>query len=313
MSIVTVTMNPCIDKTFTVDHVVPDRKLQARDVQRYPGGGGLNVARAIGRLGGRALALWSCGGPNGQLLSQLLEREHVKQRAIPIAGTTRENVIAYESSSDQQYRFGLPGPRLSAGELDTWARSVEGIDPPPAYMVLSGSLPPGVPADWYGRLIDASSEQTRVVVDTKGEALRRALRAGVFLIKPNVSELEEIVGHELDGDEAIERGAREIISRGASTTVLVSLGRAGALLITPDERRFVRAPTVRARSKVGAGDSMVGGLVHGLARGWELVDAVKLGVAAGTAAVMTEGTELCRGEDVRRLYACMSSEEQQAA
>lgn len=300
--IVTATLNPCIDKTVSVDRVLPDRKLRATHVRHYPGGGGLNVSRAIAHLGGEALGIWSAGGPMGELLEGLLRREEIPNRPIRIAGTTRENVIVRETSTNLYYRFGMPGPDLRPEELDAWIRGVGQLEPSPDYFVVSGSLPPGVAPRFMNRLISAVPERTRVIVDTKSDALRAALETGVYLVKPNIHELSELVERELCGDDDVHRAATHFIQEGLVEVVLVSLGKGGALLVTKEACVHVRTPSVKPRSKVGAGDSMVAGLVLGLSEGRELTDAVKLGVAAGAAAVMTPGTELCRGPDAYRLY-----------
>lgn len=301
MTVVTVTLNPCIDKTFSVERVVPDRKLAAENVREYPGGGGINVARVITRLGGDARALWSCGGDTGRRLARLLDAENVPHEPIPIEGEVRENLIATDASSGEQYRFGMPGPLLTDGERAHWVECLQQLPSSARYVVFSGSLPGGMPAEWYGDLLRAVPSGTRVVVDTKRDALRRALQAGVYLIKPNARELGEATGRELSDDEQIERAAREIVERGGAEVVIVSLGRGGALLVTADGIERFSAPSVPVRSKVGAGDSLVGGLVTALDQGRRLEEAASLGVAAGAAAFMTEGTELCRREDTERL------------
>ncbi len=303
-TIVTVTLNPSIDRSFSVERAVPEIKLEAADDRRDPGGGGVNVARAVTRLGGSVTALWSRGGHTGTLLEELIEKEGVRQVPIPIGDWTRENVIVRERASGQQYRFGLPGPTFTREDLDRHAERL--ADVRADYLVLSGSLPFGVTPEWFAGQISRAPAGSRVVVDTKGEALERALEVGVFLIKPNIDELEAIMRRKLDVDERVEDAARSIIERRGAQMVLVSLGRGGAVLVTNDVALHVRAPHVRIRSKVGAGDSMLGGVVFALSRGWAPEDAARFGVAAGSAAVMNEGTELCRREDTERLYAAMS-------
>jgi 6-phosphofructokinase 2 len=308
-AIVTVTLNPSIDKFFAVNRVVPDRKLLAHDVRQDPGGGGINVARAITYLGGQAMALWSCGGLMGELLATLLDGDGIEHQRVAVGEATRENIIVYDESIDDQYRFGMPGPRLDDSELRRWKDCVSGLEPAPQYLVLSGSLPPGASAGWFAEVIGQAPEGARVVVDTKGDALHQAIQTGVYLIKPNVNELEELVQQELDSDDKVEDAARQIVASGGASVVLISLGRAGALLATAQGFEHIRAPVVRYRSKVGAGDSMVAGMVHALVQGMSLGQAARYGVAAGTAAVMTEGTGLCRREDVERLYECMQRED----
>lgn len=302
MEIVTITLNPCIDKTLRVERVMPERKLPVTRVRRYPGGGGINVARVIGRLGGSAQALWSCGGSTGKLLAELLDREDVSNTPVPMQQDTRENLIITDESSDQQYRLGLPGPGLTPSERSDWQKRLHDRPRPPRFAVFSGSLPEEVPPDWYAELLRSLPPETKVVVDTKRGALAKALEIGVYLIKPNVHELEEVVGRELGDDEQIVEAGRELIRHGGAESLLVSLGRGGAILVSAEDHERLSAPAVKVRSKVGAGDSMVGGLVFALARGLPMGDSARMAIAAGAAAVMTEGTDLCRREDVERIY-----------
>lgn len=305
MTVVTVTVNPCIDKTFSVPRLVTERKLSASDVRCYPGGGGINVARVIQRLGGNVKALWSCGGATGPILAGLLEAEALSHVPVPIRGAVRENVIVRDRSTDQQYRFGMPGPEISAAERRAFCVLLAEHAASARYAVLSGSLPAGAPPAWYAELVRCLPSSVRIVLDTKHEALASALDAGAYLIKPNVHELEELVGRELGDDTRIEAAARSLIDRRAAEVVLVSLGRGGALLVTADGAERLTAPAVPMRSKVGAGDSMVGGVVAALSRGRSLSEAARVGVAAGAAAVITEGTELARREDIERLLDCL--------
>jgi 6-phosphofructokinase 2 len=301
MTLVTITLNPCIDRSFSVERLVPERKLDGHDLRDDPGGGGINVARVATRLGGTARALWSAGGDTGRRLARLLDREQLPHAPVDIAGEVRENLIVTDASSSVQYRFGLPGPELDAEARARWVDQVRELPASTSFAVFSGSLPGTTPAAWFAELIAATPRGIRIIVDTKREALTRALDVGVFLIKPNVHELEEIVGRELVGDAEVERAAGELVRRGAEV-VVVSLGRAGALVVTSKGSDRLVAPSVPVRSKVGAGDSMVGGIVAALDRGWSLADATRFGVAAGAATVTSPGTELCRREDVERLF-----------
>jgi 6-phosphofructokinase 2 len=300
--VITVTLNPTVDKTCRVAALIPERKLDVQDLRSYPGGGGINVARVATRLGLRPRALWSAGGASGEFLEQLLREERLEQEPIPIAGATRENLIVFDAASEQHYRFGMPGPHLDRGDLERWNAAVEALAPQPGYLVVSGSLPPGATGEWFAEWLGRVPRDYRVIVDTKGAALRLATERGAFLVKPNLHELSELCGTDLEGRSSVERAARQLIGRGRLEAVLVSLGRGGALLVTATQSQCLPSPPVPLRSKVGAGDSMVGGLVTALARGWSLWEAARFGVAAGAAAVMTAGTELCRPEDVERLY-----------
>ena len=300
--VVTVTLNPTIDKSCSTEQVVPEHKLRCGDPVFEPGGGGLNVSRAMHYLDGASRALWSCGGALGELLRERLEAEQIDHQPVPISEMTRENLIVYEQSSGQQFRFGMPGPRLTATEMARWLEVIERLDPPPDWLVVSGSLPPGVDDDFYAQLIARAPASCRTIVDTSAPALGKALAAGVYLIKPNLRELGQLVECEIDSDAELRDAAQEILRGGQVKVVVVSLGSGGAVLVTADSYRRFRAPTAPIRSKVGAGDSMVAGLVLSLSRDWPLEDAVRFGVAAGAAAVMTPGTQLCRREDVEQLY-----------
>jgi len=307
--IATLTMNPAVDLSCISSHVTPDEKLRIFDVKREPGGGGLNVARVIVELGGDCLALWTCGGLNGQMLRELLDLEKINHQPLPIGEMTRENITVQEQDTNRQFRFVMPGPCITDKEAEHCLQHVRNLSPAPDYLVLSGSLPPGVRDDFYARAVSAASEKTRIVVDTSGPALHQALEAGVFLIKPNLRELGELTAQRITDDSQIGQSAREIIESGGAEIVVTSLGAGGAVLVAGDRTEFVRAPTVPIRSKVGAGDSMVGAIVYGLADGMPVSDAVRLGVAAGAAAVLTPGTRLCRREDVERLYDEMRKQE----
>ncbi|MHB9075324.1 MAG: 1-phosphofructokinase family hexose kinase [Desulfobaccales bacterium] len=303
MKIATLTMNPAIDKSSAVTQVVAEWKLRCDPPEYEPGGGGIDVSRALRKLGGDSMAFYPAGGLAGRMLSDLLEREGLQHRSMSIAGVTRENFTVLEKSTGQQYRFGMPGPTLQEEE---WRRCLEEISCLLAqvdYLVASGRLPPGVPADFYGQLAKLAKEQnTRLIVDTSGEALRLAVEEGVFLIKPNLPEFTELTGQERVDEKQEEHLARELVSTNKCKAVVVSLGAAGVLVASAEGVERVRAPLVPIKSKVGAGDSTVAGIVLALARGQSWQEAIRFGVAAGAAAVMTPGTELCCREDVERLY-----------
>ena len=299
--VVTLTMNPALDVATAVNSVAPEIKLRCRAPQFHPGGGGINVSRAIKFLGGESTAVYAAGGHTGTMLRRLLDKEGIDNRAVDIAGTTRESLVVYEGSTALQYRFTLPGPAL---EADEWTACLETLfNLEPAYIVASGSLPSGVPTSFYGELTRYAREYgIRVIVDTAGDPLESTIGKGVYLLKPNLRELERFAGAKLTGEADIKAAAQRLIAEGLSQVIVVSMGAAGAALVTGDVYRLLRAPIVPIRSKVGAGDSMVGGIVMALASGRPLVDAVRFGVAAGSAAVMTAGTELCRKDDCWRLY-----------
>lgn len=302
-NIVTITMNPAIDVNTSVDNVAAERKLRCSSPTREPGGGGINVSRAIRKLGADSIALYTCGGLTGQMFKELLDNEGLYHKPIPIKGETRENIIVFEESSTLQYRLCMPGPILTNDELKTSLEQLYSLDPKPDFVVVSGSLPSNAPKDYYAQLARAAKQLgSKVIVDTQGEPFKLALQEGVFLVKPNIRELSQLTDSTITDEKQIEELAQKIVRQKWSEVVVVSLGAAGALLVTVEKSQYIRPPAVPSISKVGAGDSMVAGIVLALARGKTLQDAVFFGVAAGTAAVMTPGTELCRREDTERLF-----------
>jgi 6-phosphofructokinase 2 len=304
-------MNPTVDKSAAVDHVVAERKLRCNSPRFEPGGGGINVSRAIGKLGGESRAYYVSGGPLGDSLRQLLDQEGTTAHPISTEGWTRENLTVFEEDTQQQYRFGMPGPELTEKE---WRRCLDELDeasPKPDFIVASGSLPPGVPEDFYARVASAARTLgARMILDTSGAPLARAVKEkGLFLIKPNLRELRALARDEIGDDARQEALIRELVESGRTEVVVLSLGRAGARWAWKKGCEYFRTPTVPIKSKVGAGDSMLGGITLALARGKTIEEAVRFGVAAGAAAVMTRGTELCRKEDADRLYAAIAPEE----
>ncbi len=310
-TVITFTLNPTIDKSTAVEKVIPDVKLRCDQPTFEPGGGGVNVARVIHRLGGKAKAFYTAGGTTGQLLVQLVEREGLEHFPLMIKEFTRQDMMVLDNTTGDQYRFNMPGPALSTEEWQHCLDELRLYRPAPDYIVASGSLPPGVPNDFYAGVARLGKEiGARVIVDTSGPALVEAARAGAYLIKPNLRELRLLTGKALIENSEIESAAREFVSSGQCEVVVISLGAKGAFFASQEASEFIRAPTVRVVSREGAGDSMVGGIVFGLAQEMPLRDAIRLGVAAGTAAVLMPGSELARREDVERLYEEMTAKMQ---
>jgi 6-phosphofructokinase 2 len=308
-TIISLTMNPAIDKSSSVEHVVSERKLYCKTPHYEPGGGGVNVSRAIKKLGGESILLYPAGGLSGHMLKDLLDQEGLNHQPFLIEGMTRENLIVLEESTGWQFRFGMPGPIFTDVEWERCLYELTNRNPKPDYIVASGSLPPGVPIDFYARIARIGKEiNAKVIVDASGEALKLAMQEGVYLIKPNVREFRELVGGEIKEESQIKAAAKTIVESGQTEVVVISLGAAGAIVASEEAVEHIVPPTVPIISKVGAGDSMVAGIVLSLAQGRPLKEAVRFGIAAGTAAVMTPGTELCRREDAERLYEQMTSE-----
>jgi 6-phosphofructokinase 2 len=299
MRIATLTLNPALDVTTCTPKVRPTHKLRCTPPRFDPGGGGINVARAIHNLGGEAVAVFPSGGPAGARIEQLLRDAGVPIAPVPITGNTRESFTVDEGRGGDQYRFVLPGPELSAEEIDAVLAAITGMGTVD-YLVVSGSLPPGCDPAILTRLAGLGA---RLVVDTSGPALAACEGAGVWLLKPSLRELEDLLGRTLDSEDAELAAANELRARGFAEVVVLSLGERGVLMVADGDPVRLPAIPVDVHSTVGAGDSMVGAITLALSQGKALEDALRHGLAAGAATLMTPATELAHREDVERLYA----------
>ncbi|GEO02743.1 putative ATP-dependent 6-phosphofructokinase isozyme 2 [Adhaeribacter aerolatus] len=310
MKIVTLTINPAVDKSTYVDEILPDHKLRCDAPVFEPGGGGINVSRAIKRMGGESLAYYLAGGSTGNVLCQLLDKEGLTHIPIPSIKWTRENFAVTERNTDRQYRFGMPGSEIPEEEWKYSLIKLEKTAPRPEYIVASGSLPRGVPNDYYARVATiAKNMGAKLILDTSGEALKKAAGIGVYLLKPNISELAKLAGKESLEEHEREGFAQQLVRDGMCEVMVVSMGAQGAMLVTTDQIEYVAPPEIKPKSTVGAGDSMVAGMVFTLAQGWPLCEVIKYGVAAGTATTMTPGSELCNKADIEEIYAWLKQQQ----
>lgn len=300
--ILTITLNPAVDISTSVDRIEPVRKLRCRAEVRSAGGGGVNVARVVSRLGGSVTAVFTAGGVVGEQLKQLVESENVPSLALSVAGQTRESFTVVDETTKDEFRFVMPGPVLSEAEWQACEEQIGNLAKGRTYIVVSGSIPSGAPADVHARIAAfAKRAGARFVVDASGSQLKAALEAGVYLAKPNLRELQDIVDGDL-GDRASQlRACRRLIEAGRARIVALTLGSAGALLVTGDEAWFSDPLPVKVVGTVGAGDSFLGAMVWSLSAGHSLDSTLRFAVAAGSAALLSEGTQLCRPEDVHRL------------
>lgn len=302
-SILTITLNPSVDKSTSVQHIVPEKKLRCEKPIYQPGGGGINVSRALKRLGLDSTALFTSGGKTGSLLESLLKLEDIAIDPIRVNGETRENFIVVDSATNQQYRFGFPGEEFESNELEGISSSIEELTYTPDFVVISGSIPAGVPSEFIRSLINTyKTKGSKIIIDTSGDALRLALDEGVYLIKPNAGELAALVGKEELGHSDLDMAAQQLISEGKVTLIVVSLGAQGAILYSKTEKIQLPSPVVKVRSTVGAGDSMVAGMVSVLAQQGDLEHVLQMGIACGSATTMAEGTGLFAKKDVDRLF-----------
>ena len=300
MRILTLTLNPAVDAACATDRVFPRHKIRTGGETHDPGGGGVNVARVLTELGAEALAVVLAGGVTGRFLVELLERDGIPCRSVPIAGITRISMTVQERTTGEEYRFVPAGPEISAAELAA-VKAVLAAEPH-EWLVLSGSLPRGVGDGVYGEIAAVEAARGRqVVLDCSGAPLRMALGKGLALIKPSLREFEELVGSALPDAAAQDAAALRLVRQGAAARIAVSLGADGALLATADG--VIRQPAIPVvvKGAVGAGDSFLAGMVFGLARGDGAAEALRWGLAAGAASVMRSGTAHPQRADILRL------------
>lgn len=299
--IITITFNPSIDKNSTTPILVPEKKMHCSLPKSEPGGGGINVARVLNILGSDVTAVFPAGGHTGIQLKQLLQNEKVPFVTVHCKNETRENFAILEESTQRQYRFGMPGNELFENEWLECLKIIENeknID----FIVASGSLPLGVPLDIYAQLSKiAKKSNAKFIVDTSGEALKKAVDEGVYLLKPNLEELRFLLGTTTLEIKDIENAAKELIHKSKCKIIVTSLGAKGAILVSKEETHHIIPPKVIVKSTIGAGDSMVAGIVFGLANGKSMKKSLQYGIACGTAATMNLGSQLCKKKDVEAL------------
>jgi 6-phosphofructokinase 2 len=302
LDVVTLTLNPAVDVTAEVDELVPYRKLRAELAAHEPGGGGINVARVLHRFGVAVRAVFPAGGLSGADLVAELAREGVPMEVVESSTPTRESITIWVRSTGEHYRILVAGDAIAE---ETWRACVAQVRaaPQPRWVVLSGSLPPGVPPSAVLDIAATAREHgARFACDTSGEALAAAVEAGADLVSPNRRELREVVDPDAAPEEFDhEAAARELVARGVRT-VVVSLGEGGAFATSAGGMETHQpSPPVEVLSTVGAGDSLLAGVVAGLLRGEPLDDAVRRGVATGTATCLEHGSALARPETVAEL------------
>lgn len=299
-SIITLTINPSLDKSTHFSGLIPEKKIRCEKPRYDAGGGGINVSKAIDKLGGSSLCVFTSGGSTGELLEELVANEGIETSVLKTKSWTRENFIAFDNDTKAQYRFGFPGNAFSEEEKQSILSTISDLKT--TYLVISGSLNEGLEPNFYQKIIEITKKSdVKVIVDTSDEALEKVVETGVYLIKPNIGELAKLIGVERLELPEVEQAAKDLIAKGSAEIVVVSLGGDGAILVTKDETHLVKAPKVEKKSTVGAGDSMVGGMVWALSQNKTLKEVIQLGVCCGTAATMNEGTQLFKKDDVERL------------
>lgn len=302
--VLTVTLNPALDLSTATASVTPEVKLRCEAPITHPGGGGLNISRAMALMGGHSRALAALGGLTGQRIVQMLADAGIGVIALPAPGETRESFTVTDAATGQQFRFVLPGPEWGADLVEQALDQIARHAPADGYVVLSGSNPPGVPAA-FAAMLAARMPQGRLIVDTSGAALAEVAsgrNSSVHILRMDDREAEGLAGRPLPtrGDTAAL--AVDLVESGAAQGVIIARGTDGNIIATRDGIWHAHAETVPVVSKVGAGDSYLAGFTLGLARGWDIAAAMGLGAAAASATVQTPATELCRPKDVEALF-----------
>ncbi len=304
--VLTITLNPALDISTAAGHVVPDVKLRCAAPSYDPGGGGINVSRAIKAMGGESGALIALGGPTGQRMADMLARIGIKVLVLPAPGTTRQSVTVDDETTRQQYRFVMPGPEWCDADVQRALSMAADAAVRDGFVVLSGSNPPGVPSGFAAMLAERLlGSGARLIVDTSGKALAAVAAATdrrVDILRMDDAEAEGLAGRPLPYRADTAAFAASLVASGAARGVIVARGRDGNIIATAEGIWHAEAARVPLRSKVGAGDSFLAGFTLGQARGWSVADALGLAAAAASATVQTPATQLCRPEDVRQLF-----------
>ena len=279
----------------------PESKLRCSEVLHEPGGGGINVSKALLKLQAPSMALFPSGGHNGAMLCDLLTQSKLRFHAVDTHVETRENWIVLESSTNEQYRFTFPGLPVEHAAIENLIDAIRGFSP--TYVIASGSLPPGLPDYFYGLIAKtANAAGARCIIDTSGPALQATKGKKAYLIKPNINELCKMLGIAHLANEEVPNAARQAVKDGYAEILAVSMGPDGAWIVSKNEKHFAAAPPVEKRSTVGAGDSMVAGIAYQLQKGAALKEALQFGVACGSAATMNHGSQLFKAEDAWHLF-----------
>jgi 6-phosphofructokinase 2 len=304
-AILTVTLNPALDISTSVDRVRPGDKLRCADPVLDTGGGGINVARAIGELGGMATAFVALSGFQGQQFLEILRHEPLIPEVFKIHGETRQSLAVIDRSDGKQYRFVMPGPRWSADEAGGALDAIAAVVPAGGYVVLSGSQPPGVPLHFptqlAARVDDAGA---KLILDTSGAPLRALLNVGSarqHVLRLDGAESEDLAGRRFANRDDVADFAEGLVARGVAEVVVLALGPDGSVLVSEGGRWHANTPPVPVKSKVGAGDSFVGAFALAVEGGAAWEQALVQGVAAASAAVMSDATGLCVAADVEAL------------
>jgi 6-phosphofructokinase 2 len=302
MDITTLTLNPALDKSAQVDQFVPEQKLKCHSIQYQAGGGGVNISRVLHTLQVKNKCIFTSGGDTGLYLKNLLVKENIDLKTIAVNSWTRENLSIVDTKTELQYRFGMPGNDLNTSDIELIKTELTNEVKDNSILVLSGSLSEKTPSNLYATLLKMlAGKNVKVVIDTSGQALIETLKENVYLVKPNQRELAQLAGKEFLSKNEQEDFAMELINSKKAKLVVVSMGARGAFLASSEGIFYKSAPSVKVKSTIGAGDSMVAGMVYAIQQGLSSEEILKWGVVCGVATTMTEGTNLASQENINKV------------
>lgn len=288
--ILTVCLNAAVDVTYLVDRFEPGREHDVREISRSPGGKANNVARVVAAMGHQVVATGFSGGATGRFIEGSLRSLGVTPEFVPMAGESRASVTVVDRGGGSHTLLREPGPLVTEEDalrlLQQFSRLIRGVD----FAVVSGSLPPGIPDDFYAELVSTAYRvgQVRCVVDASAAVLRATAPAQPYMVKPNLDELSEWAGRPLTSQAEILEAARALMEEGP-LVVAVSLGAEGLMLVSPEGSWKAVPPLVKAVNTVGSGDSLVGGFMSGLLEGRSADEILRMAVACGTANALSAG------------------------
>lgn len=298
--ILTITLNPSVDRRYVVNGFEKGKVFRAEEVQYTPGGKGINVTKVIKSLGEPVMATGFLGGRSGEYIKDELDSMDIQHNFIGINGETR-SCIAILSEDKSQTEVLEGGPNISEEEIENFFEMYSDVIRDCEIICASGSLPEGLGMDTYRKLIDIAKEhEKKFILDTSGEALKLGAKGAPFLVKPNKEELEKLVGHNISNEDEIAEGAKHLLDKGINI-VVVSLGSEGAMAFSGDYAYKVKVPKVNAVNPVGSGDSMVAGFSVSILRKYDFETMLRLAAACGTANAMERETGKVNIDNVRRI------------
>ncbi len=298
--ILTLTMNPCLDRYFFIDSLKEDDTIRVNNIMDYPAGKGIDISRAINEMKGHSVAITLLGGDTGKQIMEMLDKEGVVYSTVNLNKNTRTNIIL--QSNETQYRFSVPGPSIDNIEEKKVLKNIETLLRKGDCLIISGSIPEGLPDNYYYRIVNKANEmEAKVYLDADNELLLNGIKASPWGIKPNLHEFSRLLDKKPSTEKAIIESLNNTAKKYSLKEILLTMGKEGAICFIEDSIYRVTVPEVKVNSAVGAGDTFLGIYCMFREMGSEPEYCLKMAGAASTAATLTSGTELCKYNDVKEL------------